>query len=57
MGKFTYHGLQHSIEDVPQPTSIVTGANLKKPSCYPAIKEERHDNSENNIGVGCDNNI
>jgi hypothetical protein len=31
MGKVTYHGLQYSIEDVPQPTSIITGANLRRP--------------------------
>ena len=31
MGKVTFRGFRHFIEDVPQPISIITGANLRQP--------------------------
>jgi hypothetical protein len=31
MGKFTYHGWPTSSDEIPQPTSIVMGRNLRKP--------------------------
>jgi hypothetical protein len=31
MGKFTYHGLRTSSDEIPQPISVVMGRNLRKP--------------------------
>ena len=35
MGKFINHGWQSSASNAPQPTGIVTGANLGRPSTEP----------------------
>ena len=37
MGKFINHGWSKPGDDIPQPVSLVTGANLRKPVTTPSL--------------------
>jgi hypothetical protein len=41
MAKVTWHGWSTSEDEIPEPNSIITGANLRKPPARPESERER----------------